>query len=70
MSFITVVILIFSVIGAIDNLLGNKLGMGEEFEKAFMLFCPMVLSMLGILVISPALGVWCTPAFTWFFEHF
>ena len=35
-----------------------------------MLFCPMVLSMLGILVISPALGVWCTPAFTWFFEHF
>lgn len=69
MSVITIIILIFSIIGAIDSLLGNKLGMGEEFEKAFSLFCPMVLSMLGILVVSPALGVWCTPIFTWVYEH-
>lgn len=69
MSVITIIILIFSIIGAIDSLLGNKLGMGKEFEKAFSLFCPMVLSMLGILVVSPALGMWCTPIFTWVYEH-
>lgn len=69
MSIITIVILIFSVLGAFDSLFGNKLGMGKEFEKAFSLFCPMVLSMLGILVLSPAFGVWCTPTFAWIYEH-
>ena len=68
MSPITVVVLIFSVIGAADYLLGNKLGVGEEFKKAFALFCPMALSMLGMIVIAPAIGVWLTPAFEGFYR--
>lgn len=68
MNGITVAVLIFSVLGAVDYLLGNKLGVGEEFQKAFSLFCPMALSMLGMIVIAPAIGVWLAPAFEGFYQ--
>ena len=70
MSIIAIVVLIFSVLGAVDYLIGNKLGIGEEFKKGFSLFCPMVLSMLGMIVIAPAIGVWLTPAFEAFYGLF
>lgn len=70
MSGITIVILIFSVFGAVDYVLGNKIGIGDEFKRAFSLFCPMALSMLGMIVIAPALGVWLMPFFEWFYEIF
>ena len=44
MNYIAIAVLIFSVIGALDKLLGDRLGVGKEFEKAFLIFCPMVLS--------------------------
>lgn len=68
MNAITVVVLLFSLVGAADYILGNKLGVGEEFKKAFSLFCPMALSMLGMIVIAPAIGVWLTPAFEGFYR--
>ena len=70
MSAITVVILIFSLIGAVDFIIGNKIGVGREFEKAFALFAPMALSMLGMIVIAPAIGAWLTPAFDSFYNLF
>lgn len=70
MSVITIIILNFSILGAIDKLLGDKLGIGKEFEKGFSLFVAMALSMLGILVVAPALGVWLSPAFELFYSLF
>ena len=70
MNVITIVILTFSLLGAIDYLIGNKFGIGKEFVKAFSLFAPMVLSMLGMLVIAPAIGVWLTPLFDGFYNLF
>ena len=70
MSVLTIVILIFSVLGAVDWLIGNKIGVGKEFERAFSLFAPMALSMLGMLVIAPAIGVWLTPVFNGFYNIF
>jgi len=67
MSPITIVVLIFSVLGAVDYIIGNKIGIGDEFKRAFSLFCPMALSMLGMIVIAPALGVWLMPFFDWFY---
>ena len=43
-------ILCFSILGAFDWLIGNKIGVGKEFERAFSLFAPMALSMLGMIV--------------------
>ena len=70
MSPITIIVLIFSTLGAVDYLLGNKFGIGKEFEKGFGLFCPMAMSMLGMLVIAPAIGVWLLPAFEKFYVAF
>ena len=66
MNALTVIILIFCILGALDKLLGNKFGLGDEFEKGYKLFAPMVFSMLGMLVLAPAVGVWLTPFFDWF----
>lgn len=70
MNAITVIVLIFSGLGAIDHLLGNRFGIGGEFKRAFSLFCPMALSMLGMLVIAPAVGVWLQPVFDGFYAVF
>lgn len=70
MSALTVVILIFSVIGAVDWLIGNRFGVGKEFERAFSLFAPMSLSMLGMIVLAPAIGVWLSPLFDGFYNLF
>ena len=51
MNYLTTVILIFSVLGALDRVLGNRFGIGKEFEKAFMLLGTMALSMIGMIVV-------------------
>ena len=70
MNVITVIVLIFSIIGALDKLFGNKLGMGKEFGRAFSLFTPMATSMLGVLIVAPGLGAWLAPAFAGFYNLF
>ncbi len=70
MSVLTVIILVFSALGAIDWLIGNKIGVGKDFERAFLLFCPLALSMLGMIVIAPAVGVWLSPLFDGFYALF
>ena len=70
MNVLTIIILIFAILGIIDKLLGNKFGLGNQFEKGFSLFVPMAFSMLGILVIAPAIGVWLNPFFEWFYTIF
>ena len=70
MNVITVIILVFFVIGAVDKLIGDRFGFGREFEKGILLFTPMVLSMLGMLVVAPAIGVWLTPFFEWIYTTF
>lgn len=48
--------LVFSVLGAIDRIIGNRFGFGKEFERAFMLIGTMALSMIGMIVISPLIA--------------
>ncbi len=56
MSVLTIVLLVFTALGAIDRIFGCKLGLGKEFEKAFMLMGVMSLTMTGMIVISPMLA--------------
>lgn len=44
------------VLGGLDRILGNRFGLGEPFEKGFMLLGPMALSMTGIISLAPALA--------------
>ena len=65
MSAVTVVMVIFSMLGAADRMLGNRFGLGKEFEKGFLLFGNMALSMIGMIVISPLIAELLRPAFDW-----
>ena len=70
MSVISIVIVSFSLLGLLDKLCGDRFGLGKEFERAFELFAPVALSMIGILVLAPAIGVWLSPVFDWFYGVF
>ncbi len=55
MSPLTILILIFAALATVDYVIGNRLGIGKEFEKGFMLLGAMALSMdRNDSYISPA----------------
>ncbi len=56
MNYLTITMLVFSILGAIDRIIGNRFGFGKEFERAFMLIGTMALSMIGMIVISPLIA--------------
>ncbi len=68
MNPLSIVMLGFAMLGALDRILGNRFGLGKEFERGFQLLGPMALSMIGMIVIAPALGVWLSPFFEAFYR--
>lgn len=49
------ILAIFAVIGGLDFLFGNKLGLGSKFERALSLMGPMATSITGVIVMVPVL---------------
>lgn len=56
MSVVSWIMAIFSLIGAVDYLIGNKFGVGGEFEKGIKFLGTLVLSMVGMLVMCPLIA--------------
>ena len=50
------ILAIFAVIGGLDYLFGNKLGLGSKFERALALMGPMATSITGVIVMVPVLS--------------
>ena len=50
------ILAIFALIGGIDCLIGNKLGLGSKFERALALMGPMATSITGVIVMVPILS--------------
>lgn len=46
----------FALLGAIDRILGNKLGLGGEFEKGIRTMGELALAMIGIITLAPVLA--------------
>ncbi len=63
MNVLTYIILIFSLLGAVDRIFNNRFGLGKEFEKGFMLFGNMALSMIGMIIIAPFIADILKPLF-------
>lgn len=61
MTILIALVLIFSTLGAVDYVIGNKLGIGSEYERAFKLFSAMALSMIGMIVLAPMIARLMTP---------
>ena len=61
MAVLIILVLIFSTLAAVDYVIGNKLGIGAEFEHAFKLYSAMALSMIGMIVLAPMMADLLTP---------
>jgi ethanolamine transporter len=55
-EIIVFVMMCFMVLGAIDRILGNKFGLGEEFENGFNAMGPLALAMVGVVSLAPVLA--------------
>ena len=50
------VMAVFALVGALDRILGNRFGLGKEFENGIQAMGPLALAMLGIISIAPVLA--------------
>lgn len=46
----------FAVLGALDRIFGNKIGMGQEFENGILSMGSLAVAMLGIISLAPVLA--------------
>lgn len=60
-EIIMYIMVLFMVIGGIDKCIGNKLGLGEQFEEGLMAMGPLALSMVGIITLAPVLATVLSP---------
>lgn len=55
-SFIMYLMLAGCIIGGIDKLIGNRLGLGERFEEGFKAMGSIALAIVGIVSLAPVLA--------------
>ncbi|EOH63582.1 ethanolamine utilization protein EutH [Enterococcus mundtii] len=60
-EIIMYIMVLFMVIGGIDKCIGNKLGLGEQFEEGLMAMGSLALSMVGIITLAPILATVLSP---------
>ena len=70
MNVVSVIMLFFALLGALDRIFGNKFGIGKEFEKGFLLLGQLVLSMMGMIIIAPVIADLLSPAFDFVYNVF
>ena len=69
MNVVSIIMLIFSVLGALDYITGNHIGIGKEFERGIMLLGTMTLSMVGMIVLAPLIAQLLSPVLTLISEN-
>ena len=55
-EIIVYLMVIFMVLGAIDRIIGNRLGLGEKFEEGILAMGSLALAMIGIICLAPVLA--------------
>lgn len=65
-NVLSLVMLVFAALGAIDRIIGNKLGIGAEFERGFLVFGNLALSMIGMITLAPTFALWLEPVLPYF----
>ena len=53
MQVINYIMIAMAIIAAIDRVIGNRFGLGAEFEHGIKMIAPVTLSMAGMLVVAP-----------------
>ena len=52
---------VFAVLGALDRVLGNRLGLGGEFEEGIKAMGALALAMIGVITLAPVLAAVLKP---------
>ena len=52
---------VFAVLGAIDRIFGNKIGIGQEFENGILAMGSLAMAMIGIICLAPVLAAILKP---------
>lgn len=63
-TIIMMIMMIFMLVGAIDKIMGNKFGYGEEFENGFNAIGGLAMSMAGVVAAAPVLATVLGPIIT------
>ncbi|MCM1991241.1 ethanolamine utilization protein EutH [Oceanirhabdus seepicola] len=55
-EIIIYIMVIFMALGAIDKIIGNKFGLGEQFEEGIMAMGALAIAMVGVVSLAPVLA--------------
>ncbi|MBQ4039868.1 MAG: ethanolamine utilization protein EutH [Oscillospiraceae bacterium] len=55
-EIVIAVMAIFALLGAVDRIIGNKFGIGQEFENGILAMGSLAVAMLGIIALAPVLA--------------
>lgn len=69
-QLIVYIMVLFMALGAIDRIIGNKFGLGKQFEEGFNAMGALSLGMIGVNCLAPLLGDLITPTIGPFFTMF
>ena len=58
---IMMIMMIFMVIGAVDRMMGNKHGYGEQWESGFLAMGDLAMAMAGVVAAAPVLALILRP---------
>ena len=47
---------VFAILGALDRILGNRFGLGQEFENGILAMGSLAMAMIGIICLAPVLA--------------
>ena len=51
----------FAVLGAVDRIIGNRFGLGKEFEEGILAMGSLAMAMVGIITLAPVLAALLKP---------
>jgi ethanolamine transporter len=51
----------FAILGALDRVFGNRLGLGKEFEEGILAMGSLALAMIGVITLAPVLAAVLKP---------
>ena len=54
MNALIAILLLFALLGAVDKIIGGKLGVAEEFDRGLAAMGPLCLSMSGVYCVAVA----------------
>ena len=60
-EIVIAVMAVFALLGALDRILGNRFGIGKEFEEGILAMGSLAIAMIGVITLAPVLATVLKP---------